>query len=568
MSQKPCYSYVSIACVERLAYLTSTDAFKQDIDWGGVMAGTYAFDALPDTLHHLLDEQAARHGERTYAMMGDTTWTYAEIAAFSLRIASGLQSAGVRTGERVMLMLPPGGLHLGLWFGISRVGAVETPVNPAYKGMLLRQLIETAEPSLCVIHQDFIVEFRSAAEGLVAPDRIVLPDTIENDMPFAPPAVEADPRQPSCIVFTSGTTGRSKGVVMSHRHQMCFGQSFREIAGLTEADTTYNFLPFFHVAAKFVALGTMLAGGRMLLRSVFSVSNFWTDVRAHQVTVSAAVGGLCHMLNSQPPRPDDAENPLRIIYAVPVPWEFKADFQNRFGVEFIEGYGATESNLVAYSRLSDPTPRGAAGRASPHFEIEIQDAFGNREKPGQAGEICVRPRHPATMMSGYFGMPDKTLEVLTDCWFHTGDRGYLDENGYLYFLDRQKDAIRRRGENISSFEVERVLNAFPAISECAVIPMPSEVGEEEVKAIIVLKEPGSVTAEDIFHFAMANMPYFMVPRFIEFRNELPRTPTMKIRKTELRVPGNSEATWDCEKVGLKISRAAAAAAAQKARSTG
>lgn len=532
------------------------------------MRDTYAFDALPDTLHRLLDEQAGRLGARTYAMMDGAAWSYADIAGLSLRVASALQQAGVGAGERVMVMLPAGRLHLGLWFAISRVGAVETPVNPAYRGLLLRQLIETAEPSLCVVAADFIDAFRAAAEGLVAADRIVLPEVLESDAPFVPPAGEADPRQPSCIVFTSGTTGRSKGVVMSHRHQVCYGQSFREIAGLTEADTTYNFLPFFHVAAKFVALGTLLAGGRMLLRSVFSVSNFWSDVRAHQVTVSAAVGGLCHMLNSQPPRPDDADNPLRLIYAVPVPWEFKAQFEARFGIRFIEGYGATESNLVAYSRLTDPTPRGAAGRASPHFEIEIQDPFGNRAQPGEAGEICVRPRRPATMMSGYFGMPDKTLEVLTDCWFHTGDRGYMDVEGYLYFLDRLKDAIRRRGENISSFEVERVLNAFPAISECAVIPMPSEVGEEEVKAIIVLKEPGGATAEEIFHYAMANMPYFMVPRFIEFRSELPRTPTMKIRKTELRALGNSDATWDCEKVGLKISRATAAAASRPARAPG
>lgn len=529
------------------------------------MAEAYAFAALPDTLHELLDAQAVRYGDRVYALMNGEEWTYADIADLSRRMAAGLMQAGVRVGERVMLMMPVGRLHLGLWFGISRVGAIETPVNPVYKGLLLRQLIETAQPSLCVVHPDFLEEFRAAAADLVAPGRIVSPDEVESAAPFIPPTGAFDPRQPSCIVFTSGTTGRSKGVVMSHRHQVCYGQSFREIVGLTEADTTYNFLPFFHVAAKFVALGTMLAGARMLLRSGFSVSSFWSDARAHEATVCAAVGGLCHMLNSQAPRPDDADNPLRIIYAVPVPWEFKAAFQERFGVEFIEGYGATESNLVAYSRLSDPTPRGAAGRASPHFEIEILDPFGNREKPGQAGEICVRPRYPASMMSGYFGMPDKTLEVLTDCWFHTGDRGYMDENGYLYFVDRLKDAIRRRGENISSFEVERVLNGFPAIAECAVIPMPSEVGEEEVKAVVVLKEPGGAKPEEIFHYAMANMPYFMVPRFIEFRNELPRTPTMKIRKTELRALGNTEATWDCEKVGLRISRAEAAISAAAAR---
>jgi crotonobetaine/carnitine-CoA ligase len=520
-----------------------------------LMSAEFGFKRLPSSLHDLLDRRASERAADAFATIDETSVTYGELAERSKGLARKLAAKGVGNRDRVLVLIPASGLQLCLWFAVSRLGAVEVPINPAYKGMLLRQLVETSKPRLCIIAPEFAEEFRNASEGLVAPSLIIEPCALVGAAEEADlPEIETDPRDISCIIFTSGTTGRSKGVMMSHSHQLSFGQAFAEIVGLTPEDTAYNFLPFFHVAAKFVALGTMLAGGRMLLRPGFSLSSFWSDVRAHGVTVCAAVGGLCHMINSQPERSDDAENPLKVIYAVPVPWEFKERFEKRFGVGFIEGYGGTENNLVAYSRPGDPTPRSAIGRASPHFDLSILDAEGRAVPTGEPGEICIRPRHPGTMMSGYFGMPDKTLETMTDFWFHTGDRGYLDDNGYLFFLDRLKDTIRRRGENISSFEVERVLNRNDGVAESAVVPVPSELGEDEVKAVVVRKPGTDLTEEMLFRYAMENMPYFMVPRFIEFRDELPRTPTMKIRKMDLRADGNGPSTWDCEKAGLRISR--------------
>jgi crotonobetaine/carnitine-CoA ligase len=526
--------------------------FKKGTEWK--MPLEHSFTSLPTTVHALLDWRAARHPDSAYVVMGERRWTYGEVADLSRRLAGRLAAGGVCAGDRVLVLMPASILQLGLWFAISRLGAIEAPVNPAYKGILLRQLIETAEPAFSIVDETFQHEFRQASDGLLAPGTILRTQDLEDGVAGGLPVQEAGPRDTSCIIFTSGTTGRSKGVMMSHSQQLSFGLAFAEIVELAGEDVTYNFLPFFHIAAKFVALGTIFAGGRMLLRAGFSVSSFWGDVRAHGVTVCAAVGGLCHMLNSQPRRADDADNPLRLIYAVPVPWEFKSDFEQRFGVDFVEGYGGTECNLVAYSRPSDPTPRSACGRPSPHFHVEVQNELGYPAAPGEPGEICIRPKYPGTMTSGYIGMPDKTLETMGDLWFHTGDRGYFDENGYLFFLDRLKDAIRRRGENISSFEVERVLNAYEAVAESAVVPVPSELGEDEVKAFVVLKRPGAVSEEDLFRYAADNMPYFMVPRFIEFCHELPRTPTMKIRKTELRAAGNGLATWDCEKAGLRVGR--------------
>lgn len=512
------------------------------------------FRSLPRSLHDLLDQRAGEIGSAVFALSDKESWTYRDVSVQSRNLAGYLRDVGVAAGQRVMVLMPASGLYLGLWFALSRLGAIEVPINPAYKGILLRQLIETASPSLCIIDDAHFAEFSSASEGLVSPDQIIRPKDLGSGTATEEGHAALSPRDTACIIFTSGTTGRSKGVMMSHTQQLAFGAAFAEIVGLTEADTAYNFLPFFHIAAKFIALGTMLAGGKMLFRPGFSVSSFWTDVRKHDVTVCAAVGGLCHMLNSVPPRADDSKNPLKVIYAVPVPWEFKYDFERRFGVRFVEGYGGTENNLVAYSRPEDATPRGAVGRPSDHFHLQIQNELGEEVPQGEPGEICIRPKYPGTMMNGYFGMPDKTLETMTDFWFHTGDRGYFNADGFLFFLDRMKDAIRRRGENISSFEVERILNGMDGIAESAVIPVPSELGEDEVKAIVVLKTPGAFTEEAVFRYAVEKMPYFMIPRFIEFRAELPRTPTMKVKKAELRAEGNNPGTWDCERAGFKISR--------------
>lgn len=520
------------------------------------MAKRFEFADLPPTLHALLDARAEEHPDAVFALLGEQTISYASLAAKSRSAAKGFLDYGVSRGGRVMVLMPASETYLGIWFALSRMAAIEVPVNPAYKGFLLRQLIETASPTLCVVDAQYMDEFRAASRDLIADDKILSPEQIADRFPaITTDGVEPSRRDTSCIVFTSGTTGRSKGVMMSHCQQLSFGAAFAEIVGLKEDDVTYNFLPFFHIAAKFITLGTMLAGGKIAIKpSGFSVSSFWTDVRNYRATVCAAVGGLCHMLNSQPRRADDRDNSLRVMYAVPVPWEFKAEFEERFDLRFIEGYGGTESNLVAYSRLAEATPRNSLGRPSPHFEIQVQDESGRALAAGEAGEICIRPRHPSTMMSGYFGMPEQTIEVIADFWFHTGDRGYFDKDGYLFFLDRLKDAIRRRGENISTFEVERIINTLDAVAESAVVPVPSELGEDEVKAFVVLKTRGALDEETIFRYSMENMPYFMVPRFIELVSELPRTPTMKVRKTELRAQGNTLATWDCEKAGLKISR--------------
>lgn len=519
-------------------------------------------DALPASLHQLLELRAEQSPDRPFVLEGGRWWTFRELALHARAAARELSRLGVREGDHVVVMMDGCERYLALWFAISRLGAVEVPINGAYRGEVLQHVLRTARPQLALVQAGHRAVFDPACAGVL--------DTRHVHDPHGPgfgwhpgeaaaldalgPGVAVAPSAPASVIFTSGTTGLSKGVVASHRHQMAFGHFFGRIVQFSSDDVAYNFLPFFHVAAKFETLGAMLAGGRMTMRPSFSLSNFWQDVRAGGATLCVAVGGLCNMLYGLPPDARDADNTLRLIYAVPIPWAFKDAFEHRFGLRLVEAYGSTESNLVLHTRLDDATPAGSCGRANEHFDITIRDDEGHVLAPGQVGEICVRERHPHTLMSGYLGLPEATAQIMRDGCFHSGDRGTMNEDGFVFFLDRSKDAIRRRGENISSYEVERMLNAHPGVAEVAVIPVKAALGEDEVKAVVVRKAGTSLDAESLLRFAVETMPYFMVPRYIEFKEQLPRTETMKIRKVELRGEGITPGTWDCEAAGLRVTR--------------
>jgi crotonobetaine/carnitine-CoA ligase len=515
---------------------------------------------LPGALHQLLERQALAQPDQEFVSADGRTWTYRQLDQHATLVARALSRRGIGRGDRVLLMMPSSEIYLASWFGISKLGAVEVPVNAAYRGEILRHILLTADAKIAFVADEYRAQFEEPAQGLFALSEIVDPQCDElawneaqaDALTDTQLDVEVLATDPACVVFTSGTTGLSKGVVMSHHHQITFAAFFSEVVEFAATDVAYNFLPFFHVAAKFLAIGAMLAGARMIMRAVFSASHFWRDVREGQATVCIAVGGLCHILNGAPAAAGDADNPLRLIYSVPVPWEFKESFEARFGLRLIEAYGRTESNLNICCGLNEETPRGSCGRASPHFDVSIRDESGVEVPRGVAGEIWARAKEPNTMMIGYLGPPELTVQTMHGEWMKSGDRAYMDEQGYVFFVDRIKDAIRRRGENISSVEVERALNTHPSIEEVAVIPVKAEVGEDEVKAVVVLKPGVNLAPEALLEFAIKSLPYFMVPRFIEFKAELPRTPTMRVKKIALREEGCTQATWDCEKAGLRI----------------
>ncbi len=515
------------------------------------------------TVHGILEERTQASPDHPFLVVDGETWSFERLNRAANRLARGLREKhGVGRGDRVLLMMTSSVGYLIAWFAIAKAGAVEVPINIAYKGELLRYIVDRAAARCAIVDPQFVAEM---AKALPAGTPVIVTGaatgtTTSLEAAFAPADAASEANldlevagtDPACVIFTSGTTGPSKGVVISHHHEVSFGVFFDEIVSMRQDDVAYNYLPFFHIAAKFMTLGPMLMGARMVLVPAFSVTRFWDDVRQHKATICVAIGGLCHMLRGQPERSDDADNTLRLIYAVPAPAEFQDEFERRFGVELVEAYGSTESNLVVYTRPGE-SPRGSCGRAGAQFEVTIRDENGYELPVGGSGEICIRPRLPNTILTGYLGMPEKTLEAMKDLWFHTGDRGYLDDTGHIFFQDRIKDSIRRRGENISSFEVERLLTAHPGVAEAAVVGVRSPVGEDDVLAVLVRREGANLTPDALFNFAQDTMPYFMVPRYIRFVAELPRTPTQKVRKVELRDEGVTSDTWDCESHGYRIS---------------
>ena len=512
-------------------------------------------------VHELRRVVQTRGGDVLYRWQ-DRSVTVAQADAAADVTLGGLRERGVGPGDRVGLLLDSGPEFLAVWLALAKLGAVEVPINTAYRGDLLRDQLERAQVGLIVAQPEHAAVVEEVLDRLPGPPTLVVGNLgaggAGGDGGAAPEP--PDPATTACIIYTSGTTGPSKGVLVSHHQELSFGAYWSDIVGLQRGDVVLNYLPYFHIAAKFLTLACLLTGAEMVLVPRLSIASFWDEARRHGVSHFIAVGGVCNMLHGRAPRPDDADNPVRVVYAVPAPGEIYEDFERRFGVKLVECYGSTEAGLVIHSALNESVP-GSCGRRNPDWEVRIADERGHPVPDGQSGEILVRPQVPLTTMSGYDGMPERTLEAWRDLWFHTGDRARRDEEGRYWFLDRIKDSIRRRGENISSFEVERLVGAHPSVAEVAAVGVPSAVGEEEVKVVVVARDGHEVDPEALYRFCAETMPYFMVPRYVEVAGELARTPTNKVEKYRLRQAGITAATWDSDAAGLRATRDGLAARA-------
>ena len=520
-------------------------------------------------LHRLVEARAEGEPEAPLILDASGMRTGAWVDGEANRVARALLANGIQQGDRCAVMMENSADYITVWIGIAKAGAVEVPINTAYHGEILRHVLTTADCALVILDADFLpvleavlpdcptvrlcmVRGGSGARLAGFAGTVVdFHESLGEDK--SSPGLAVGFADPAAIMFTSGTTGPSKGAIISHRQMIGFGESYAAITSMTAEDTCYNYLPFFHVAGKFNFMAPLIAGGRMVLRQRLSVSRFWDDIRSHHCTVTTAVGGVCNMLYGQAETAEDADNPLRLVYAVPIPHEIKTAFENRFGLTLVEGYGSTECNIVSWTP-PEGAPQGACGQPSPWYDVRIVDDYDRELPAGEAGEIVVRGRGPYLLTQGYYGMPDATNEVFRNQWFHTGDRGRLDAEGWLYFIDRMKDAIRRRGENISSYEVEQVVLRHPQIAEAAAVGVRSEVQEEELKLVVVRRAKAGLSEAELLQWCAAEMPYFMVPRYIEFRAELPRTPTQKIRKVELRAEGIGPDAWDSAAHGFRMTR--------------
>jgi crotonobetaine/carnitine-CoA ligase len=370
----------------------------------------------------------------------------------------------------------------------------------------------------------------------------------------------ARPADLATFVYTGGTTGPSKGCMLSHNYHAALATQIGVCWRRTADDVVWTPLPLFHYNAIVTAVvGALVYGGRAAIYRRFSVSNFWPEMNRVGATVTSTLGTMAYLLAHDADRPEmprsgapEANTSLRLIGAAPLPVEVDRVLKERFGVDTFSGaFGLTEASLVSWQPPGVENRPNAAGVVNDeYFDVRIFDDGDDEAPTGTEGEIVVRPRRPHVMYEGYWGRPEATVAAGRNLWYHTGDIGRLDEDGYLYFVDRKADYLRRRGENISSFEVERILMSHGALADVAVHAVPSELAEDDLKVTATVKEGESVTEADLFRWCIDELPYFALPRYIEFRPELPRSPVGRVLKRELRDQGVTAATWDAESSGI------------------
>ena len=519
------------------------------------------------TLGSLLAARADAEPDRVIVRFEDTSVTYGGLDERASRVANALRGLGLEPGDRVAIMLGNRAEFLGLWFGLARAGIVEVPLNTGVRGDMLVHMLNTTGSRLLVIDAQWLERIERIAPLLETLERVVvvgdggletvdcLPHGALLEAPASRPAPVTAPRDASVILFTSGTTGPSKGAVLSHRANVRLAKGVCDLMLYDEAEVLFNMFPLFHVNARYTSVlpAMLLDRGRCVLHDRFSASRFWGICRDEGVTAFNFMGALVMMLFKQPERDDDADNPVRRAYGAPAPVAVLERFERRFGVELIEVYGSTELGACLENR---PGRRriGSCGVPSPHFDVEIHDEHDDPVPPGVEGEIVVRPREPHVMVEEYFGAPEATVAAFRNLWFHTGDRGKTDEDGWFYYVDRLKDAIRRRGENISSWEVEQVINDHDAVAESAAVGVPSELTEEEVLVAVVLRDGVELPPETLLDFCQERLPSFAVPRYVRFVAELPKNHAQRIQKPTLRAEGVTADTWDREAFGYVVRR--------------
>lgn len=520
-------------------------------------------------LAKILEKRAAEVPEGLFFSWEDDRFTLGEFNRSVNAMARNLQKQGIVAGQGVAIIMETSVEYMRLWFALAKIGAIEIPINNAYRGDLLGHVLRTSGATVAVIDGQYVDVLAELADQLPnlqmvfvhegrwrGGDALAGCDFAELTAPNDHSNLDQTPHfsEVGGIIFTSGTTGPSKGVLLPHYYLAAYAYMYKEINGLGNDDVVLNFLPFFHIGAKFLTIAALLSGGSMHLQKRLSIGTFWDTVRQFGVTNFIGVGGICNMLLSRPPSPTDRDTSIRTIYAVPDPADIHREVEERFNCKLTTVFGSTECGLPLFRSTEDDYQPESCGRVSPYYDVQIIDKDDQPLGVGKVGEIVVRPKLPFLTGSGYVNMPDKTVESWRNLWLHTGDNGYYDANGWFYFVDRATDSIRRRGENISSYEVEQMVAKHPDIAEVAAMAAPSEIGEEEVWVQIIPREGQSLVHEDILRHCVKIMPYFMVPRFIEIVEEFPRTPTAKIEKFKLRKAGPGKNAWDSTANGFKVTR--------------
>jgi crotonobetaine/carnitine-CoA ligase len=525
-----------------------------------------AVSRFEETLPVVLRRQAAAFGARPLFRFGDEMWSYADTPERAASCAYAMRSAGLEVGDRIALMCGNRPEFLRVWLGAGWAGLVTVPVNVALRGTQLERILTDSGARALVIETGLVPHLEALQCDLPA---LELLWTIGGDapaqtwrghtfepMPFGSGMADPYPARAQdtlTIFYTGGTTGPPAGVCCPHAQSYWWGKNVASQLEVREYDVLHTTLPLFHTNALHTFWQALLSGATFSLGSRFSASAFSSELRLSGATVTYLMGVMVEILVRRPPSSADTEHAVRIVLAPGTSADAANSFEARYGVELVDAYGSTETNMITSTRLAG-SRRGTMGRVTDGFETVVVDADARPVAPGCPGELLIRNREPFSFFTGYWQDPERTLRATRNLWFHTGDRIVKEQDGCLRFLDRKKDAIRRRGENISSWEVEQVLLTHPQIANAAVVPVPAQLGEDEVLAFIVPAYREAPDPMDVLRHCEPRLAYFAIPRYVEFVTDLPLTEMGRIRKFMLRERGLGPRTWDREATDYVLER--------------
>lgn len=527
-----------------------------------------------DTVIDALDRAVADHPKRILLDFGGDLFSYADVDRLSNCMAHELKGLGLQGGETLVSMLNNNADAVLSWLAVNKLGAVSVPINTALRGAFLAHQIRDADCKILICESDYLERVVAVVDELpnlelilVRGKYIELPQCSKRVLALDEyrgtnnEGFESKPRPSdlACIIYTSGTTGPSKGCMLSYNFMCSLARLQLRAGPATKDDITITPLPLFHMNALCVGIiSNILVGARVTIMPRFSVSKFWPEVERSGATIASILGSMGWLL-AQAPDDEHMLNCVGQLHTVrgnPFTEEAKRIWRERFGARQVggNGYGLTEACVITSLPGGEYAAPGSSGKRIPEYDVRIVDEL-DRELPANTpGEIVVRPLHPDIMFMGYWRRPEETLKLMRNMWFHTGDIGKFDEDGFFYFIDRKKDYLRRRGENISSFEMEAVFSDHSDIVEVAVHAVPSDKGEDDVKVTAVLREGATLTEQALFEWSVDVVPYYALPRYIEFRASLPKNPQGKVLKYLLRDEGKTSHTWDQEDSNIVVSK--------------
>jgi crotonobetaine/carnitine-CoA ligase len=510
--------------------------------------------------------QADGRESRTLAIVDGRPVGYAELADCAGRVSCGLRELGIEPGDRVAVMMATRAEFLFAWFGILGAGAVEVPIHDAARGPGIAYILQTTGARALVVDEEHVEHVAPQIGDVETLERVIVVGQARSlpkpTIGFSEllsrqpvPFEELDPASPSSILFTGGTTGPPKGVVLSHSHNLNIAQGFGELVGYAEDDVLYSVFPLFHANAKFMSLlAAMAAGAQLVIDRRFSASRFWETCQSQRITAFNGMGEMLRILLKQPEGEADLDNSVRMVIGAAAPTELVEQFEQRFNLAVLDVYGLTETGPVTAITWKHRRA-GSCGVPTPWYDVRVVDEHDVEVVPGEMGQIVVRPNRPHVMMEGYWGNETATLAAQRNLWFHTGDLAHQDADGFMWFHERGTDSIRRRGENVSAWEVERVLADHPGLLEAAVFGVPAEIGGQEVMVAVVPRPETQIAPESLLDYCTGRMPHFAVPRYVRFMDKLPRSHAQRVLKQELKAAGvAAPGVWDREAAGYVVKR--------------